>query len=549
MTWAKQVQPGAARHGDIHRDQVHVEPLEPIDGGGGGSRPRRSDSRPELSHRADQAAHGGLVVDDHDGCGGGGRDGSTWIVGHGRVCTNRRLCENYVTERPLVDPFADGKRGQCLSARRRVPGLAGSRAVPARRDRLLFPVRTLCSACGESAARTAPAGWNGLFAQDRYNERFSSPIRSTLMRRILVTSALPYANGPIHLGHLVEYLQTDIWVRFQKLRGNRCVYVCADDTHGTAIMIRARQEGIREEELIARMQQAHLADFRRLPDRVRQLRQHPQPGEPRATARRSGRPCAAPGWSAEQEVTQLYDPVAGTFLADRFVKGTCPKCKAPDQYGDSCEKCGAHYSPTDLIDPVSTLSGAKPEIRTARHLFVNIERLHGFLDEWVAERRRLQPEMANYLKGHFLGEPLRDWDVSRPAPYFGFEIPDSPGNYWYVWFDAPIGYLASTRQWCDAARRDVRRLVAEPRDRGPPLHRQGHHLLPHALLAGDAQDGRLQPAARRSTSTASSPSTARRCRSRRGRSSRRRPTWSTSTRPTCATTTPRSSPPAWRTST
>nr|HNH86002.1 class I tRNA ligase family protein [Solirubrobacterales bacterium] len=144
----------------------------------------------------------------------------------------------------------------------------------------------------------------------------------------------------------------------------------------------------------------------------------------------------------------LYDPVAGTFLADRFVKGTCPKCKAENQYGDSCDRCGATYSPSDLIDPTSTLSGARPESRGAKHLFVELEKLHGFLEEWTQSGKHLQPEVANYLKGHFLNEPLRDWDVSRPAPYFGFEIPDSPGHYWYVWFDAPIGYMASTREWC-----------------------------------------------------------------------------------------------------
>jgi len=273
------------------------------------------------------------------------------------------------------------------------------------------------------------------------------------MRRILVTSALPYANGPIHLGHLVEYLQTDIWVRFQKLQGNRAVYVCADDTHGTAIMIRARQEGIREEELIARMQTAHLADFRGFQIEFDNYGSTHSP-ENRRYCEEMWAALRRAGLVSRQEVTQLYDPVAGTFLADRFVQGTCPKCKAPDQYGDSCDRCGAHYSPTDLIDPLSTLSGAKPEIRTAGHLFVNIERLRGFLDEWVATGGALQPEVANYLKGHFLTEPLRDWDVSRPAPYFGFEIPDSPGDYWYVWFDAPIGYLASTRQWCDGRGED-----------------------------------------------------------------------------------------------
>ena len=268
------------------------------------------------------------------------------------------------------------------------------------------------------------------------------------MSRILVTSALPYANGPIHLGHLVEYLQTDIWVRFQKLRGKRCVYVCADDTHGTAIMIRARKEGVREEDLIARMQQAHLADFTGFQIEFDNYGSTHSP-ENRAVCEEIWQALRRDGLVSENEVEQLYDPVAGTFLADRFVKGTCPKCKTPDQYGDSCVNCDSHYDATDLLEPKSTLSGATPEIRKARHLFVNIERLHAFLDQWACSSGALQPEIANYLKGHFLHEPLRDWDVSRPAPYFGFEIPDSPGNYWYVWFDAPIGYIASTRQWCD----------------------------------------------------------------------------------------------------
>jgi methionyl-tRNA synthetase len=165
---------------------------------------------------------------------------------------------------------------------------------------------------------------------------------------------------------------------------------------------------------------------------------------------------------SQQEVTQLYDATAGTFLADRFVQGTCPKCKSPDQYGDSCDKCGAHYSPTDLIEPVSTLSGSKPEIRKADHLFVNIEKLHGFLEEWTQRGEHLQPEIANYLTGHFLGEPLHDWDISRPAPYFGFEIPDSPGNYWYVWFDAPIGYIGSTKEWCKRTGEDFDRWWRSP---------------------------------------------------------------------------------------
>ena len=266
-------------------------------------------------------------------------------------------------------------------------------------------------------------------------------------RRILVTSALPYANGPIHLGHLVEYIQTDIWVRFQKLRGRRCVYVCADDTHGTAIMIRARQEGRREEDLIAEMQQAHERDFAGFQVAFDNYGSTNSP-ENRRFCEEIWRGLRRSDLVVEKDVSQLYDPQAGTFLADRFVRGTCPSCGRPDQPGDSCQ-CGATYSPVDLLDPVSILSGAKPEIREAKHLFVQLDKLHEFLNQWTQCGRHLQPEVANYLQGHFLGEPLRDWDISRPAPYFGFEIPDSPGNYWYVWFDAPIGYIASTQQWCD----------------------------------------------------------------------------------------------------
>lgn len=266
-------------------------------------------------------------------------------------------------------------------------------------------------------------------------------------RQILVTSALPYANGPIHLGHLVEYIQTDIWVRFQRLRGHRCLYVCADDTHGTAIMLSARRAGMSEEAFIARMNEEHQRDFAGFEISFDHYGSTHCP-ENRALCAEFWAALRRAGLVVEREVQQLYDPVAGTFLADRFVRGTCPRCKAPQQYGDACEKCQSTYAPTDLIDPVSTLSGATPVLRSATHFFVQLEKLHDFLTEWTQGGQHLQEEVANYLKGHFLNEPLRDWDVSRPAPYFGFEIPDAPGHYWYVWFDAPIGYIASTAQWC-----------------------------------------------------------------------------------------------------
>ncbi len=267
-------------------------------------------------------------------------------------------------------------------------------------------------------------------------------------RRILVTSALPYANGHIHLGHLVEYLQTDIFVRFQKAMGRECRYFCADDTHGTAIMIRARQEETTEQALIDAMSRAHQRDFAAFGIEFDHY------GSTHSASNREL--CAlfweklkAAGRVVSREVTQLFDVVEGVFLADRFVKGTCPKCGTAEQYGDNCEKCGATYAATDLLDPRSTLSGSAPEIRSALHSFVQVEQEHAFLDEWTQSKDRLQPEIANYLKNFFLNNPLRDWDVSRPAPYFGFEIPDQPGNYWYVWFDAPIGYLATTKDWCN----------------------------------------------------------------------------------------------------
>ncbi|MGH0034219.1 MAG: methionine--tRNA ligase [Myxococcota bacterium] len=269
------------------------------------------------------------------------------------------------------------------------------------------------------------------------------------MRRILVTNALPYANGHLHIGHLVGYVQADVWVRFQRLRGHSCVYVCGDDTHGTAIMIRARQEGRSEEELIAAMQEAHERDFAAF-DVSFDHYGSTHSDTNRDLCHRIWGSLREAGLIVERDVSRLYDPEAGSFLADRFVRGTCPRCGAENQYGDSCDRCAAHYDATELVDPVSTLSGATPELRSSPQLFVQIEQLHAFLDEWTQRGGILQEEMANYLKGQFLSAPLRDWDVSRPAPYFGFEIPDAPGHYWYVWFDAPIGYMAAAREWAEA---------------------------------------------------------------------------------------------------
>lgn len=269
------------------------------------------------------------------------------------------------------------------------------------------------------------------------------------MKRLLVTSALPYANGHIHLGHMVEYTQTDIFVRYWRMTGRDCIYICADDTHGTSIMMRARQEGRSELELIADMSAAHQRDFAGFQIRFDHYGSTHSPDN-RAVCDEIWASLRARGLVQTREVTQLFDPQEKVFLADRFVKGTCPRCSAPDQYGDSCDKCGSTYAATELVDARSTLSGATPELRSAPHLFVAIEPEHDFLARWTQEEGRMPRETANYLAGHFLSEPLRDWDVSRPAPYFGFEIPDAPGQYWYVWFDAPIGYIGTTRAFCAA---------------------------------------------------------------------------------------------------
>jgi methionyl-tRNA synthetase len=268
-----------------------------------------------------------------------------------------------------------------------------------------------------------------------------------MTRQILVTSALPYANGPIHLGHLVEYIQTDVFARFQRLRGHRVAYMCADDTHGTAIMIRAQKEGRTPEQLIADMAQQHQRDFAAFGVSFDHY------GSTNSAANLDvctgiWRNLRAANLVVERAVERPFDPVQKVWLADRFIVGECPRCGSPEQYGDSCEKCGSTYAATELKNPRSALSGATPELRPSKQLFVRLEPLQQFLTEWTQRSGALQTEVANYLAGHFLDKPLQDWDVSRPAPYFGFEIPDAPGQFWYVWFDAPVGYIAATVEWC-----------------------------------------------------------------------------------------------------
>ncbi|OQW75680.1 MAG: methionine--tRNA ligase [Proteobacteria bacterium ST_bin11] len=265
-------------------------------------------------------------------------------------------------------------------------------------------------------------------------------------RKILVTSALPYANGPIHLGHLVEYLQTDIWVRFQKQRGNNCYYVCADDTHGTPIMLRADKEGITPEQLIADVEKQHRADFQEFGVAFDQYHSTHSPENKEYSALiykrlRDG------GHISQRSITQAYDPVKNMFLPDRFIKGECPKCGAADQYGDSCEVCGATYSPTELKNAVSAISGERPIEKDSEHYFFELGHFADMLRDWTTAGH-LQPEVSNKM-AEWLDNGLQQWDISRDAPYFGFEIPDAPGKYFYVWLDAPIGYMASFKHFCE----------------------------------------------------------------------------------------------------
>jgi len=269
-------------------------------------------------------------------------------------------------------------------------------------------------------------------------------------RRIVVTSALPYANGDIHIGHLVEYLQTDFWVRFQKMRGHECVYVCADDTHGTPVMIRARSEGITPEELIKRSHAAHAKDFGDFEIAFDNFYSTHSP-ENRAFCEQIFAEMQRGGHVSASDVPQFYCEHDKMFLPDRFVRGTCPNCQATDQYGDSCDSCGATYGSLEMKDAACVLCGRKPVPRVCQQLFFELEHFREYLREWVP--LHTARDVANKLLEWF-GEPLRPWAISREAPYFGFEIPGYPEKYFYVWLDAPVGYLASLKNWCDASGRN-----------------------------------------------------------------------------------------------
>ena len=266
-------------------------------------------------------------------------------------------------------------------------------------------------------------------------------------RRILVTSALPNANGPIHLGHLMEHIQTDIWVRFQRMRGHECIYVCADDTHGTATMLRAEEMGVTPEELIRQVKAQHQSDFQDFAiSHDSYYSTHSE--ENQAFSSEIYQRLAEAGQISSRTVNQLYDPEKEMFLADRFIIGTCPRCKTDGQYGDNCEACGATYDATDLINPQSKISGAKPVLKESTHFFFTLSNFTDWLQAWTRSGT-LQDQVANKL-AEWLDTGLQDWDISRDAPYFGFEIPGEPGKYFYVWLDAPIGYMAAFKHYCKA---------------------------------------------------------------------------------------------------
>ncbi len=280
-------------------------------------------------------------------------------------------------------------------------------------------------------------------------------------RKILVTSALPYANGPIHIGHLVEYIQTDIWVRFHKMCGHECYYICASDAHGTPIMLKAEKEGISPETLVTKTREEHLEDFSRFSIEFDNF-YTTHSDENKHVVEQIYRSLLDQGHIKKRLVQQFFDPVKNMFLPDRFIRGNCPSCGTPDQYGDSCEKCGSTYSPLDLIDPRSVLTSSPPEVKESEHLFFSLSSFTDILLNWTNDAD-LHPSVRNKLEEWFaIG--LKDWDISRDEPYFGFKIPDNPGKYFYVWLDAPIGYLGSFKNFCEKEGMNFDFLVRESAD-------------------------------------------------------------------------------------
>ncbi len=281
-------------------------------------------------------------------------------------------------------------------------------------------------------------------------------------RKLFVTTALPYANGPFHIGHIMEYVQADIWVRFQRLQGHRVTFVCADDTHGAPIMLKAEAEGTTPEELIAKVAESHRRDYQRFGISWDNF-YTTHSAENRELSASIFEALRAAGFIETKTIEQFFDPVKGMFLPDRYIKGECPKCGAKDQYGDSCESCGAVYAPTDLKNPYSTLTGAKPVLRKSEHFFFKLSdpRCVDFLKSWTQDGR-LQPEVANKVR-EWLDGGLNDWDITRDSPYFGIEIPGAPGKYFYVWLDAPIGYLASLRNFLEKKGQDFAKYLADPK--------------------------------------------------------------------------------------
>ncbi|MCR3957387.1 methionine--tRNA ligase [Aeromonas veronii] len=266
-------------------------------------------------------------------------------------------------------------------------------------------------------------------------------------RKMLVTCALPYANGSIHLGHMLEHIQADIWVRYQRMRGHQVHFICADDAHGTPIMLKAQQMGITPEEMIAAVSKEHQADFAGFNISFDNYHST-HSDENRELAELIYGRLKNGGFIKSRTISQLFDPEKSMFLPDRFVKGTCPKCKSPEQYGDNCDSCGATYSPTELIDPKSAVSGATPVMKDSEHFFFDLPQFEKWLAEWVRGSGAIQEEMANKMQEWF-ESGLQQWDITRDAPYFGFEIPGAPGKYFYVWLDAPIGYMASFKNLCN----------------------------------------------------------------------------------------------------